>query len=236
MPEGHHSKHVFSYLVPSKGTAHPYPIKALSRDVKALGYRKTIMKSDHELSIVDVDAFIAQHSCKATAFVREAPVATRTRGASSRRPSGKQVGRASDTEHRVPNGDAERRARILLRHRGRAERSPGANVADRVRGCAHQPVRGRQGRLQSILEEPGKGLRTGASCRSSTRTSTTRRSDEEGLRNLSRALNMACSWASMRGPSGTWARAWASSRRGRNVKKRRPPSQRWDRVGLQGSG
>ncbi len=62
------SKRVFSHLVPSKGTGHPYPVKALIRDVKTLGHCKFILKSDQELSIIDVkNEFIRLFGGEATA-------------------------------------------------------------------------------------------------------------------------------------------------------------------------
>ena len=46
------SKGIWSHPVPSKGVVHPYPARALMADLDFMGYRRVILKSDQEPSIV----------------------------------------------------------------------------------------------------------------------------------------------------------------------------------------
>ena len=46
------SKGIWSHPVPSKGVTHPYPARALMADLDFMGYRRVILKSDQEPSIV----------------------------------------------------------------------------------------------------------------------------------------------------------------------------------------
>ena len=46
------SKGVWSHPVPSKGVVHPYPAKALMNDLESMVYKRIVLKSDHEPSIV----------------------------------------------------------------------------------------------------------------------------------------------------------------------------------------
>ena len=46
------SKKRASIPVPSKGTQHPYPVKAVVKFLNGLGYKKVFLKSDQEPSIV----------------------------------------------------------------------------------------------------------------------------------------------------------------------------------------
>ena len=46
------SKKRASVPVPSKGAQHPYPVKAVAKFLKGLGYKRVILKSDQEPSIV----------------------------------------------------------------------------------------------------------------------------------------------------------------------------------------
>ena len=48
------SKVVFSNAVPCKGTEHPYPVKQARFNIKQLGYKKIILKSDQEPAIIDL--------------------------------------------------------------------------------------------------------------------------------------------------------------------------------------
>ena len=45
-------KSIWSHLVPSKGVTHPYPARALMADFDFMGYKRVILKSDQEPSIV----------------------------------------------------------------------------------------------------------------------------------------------------------------------------------------
>ena len=48
------SKADWTHPVPSKGTADPYPAKAVAKDLEMTGYKRVILKSDQEPSIVAV--------------------------------------------------------------------------------------------------------------------------------------------------------------------------------------
>ena len=45
-------KGIWSHPVPSKGVVHPYPARALMADLDFMGYKRVILKSDQEPSIV----------------------------------------------------------------------------------------------------------------------------------------------------------------------------------------
>ena len=46
------SKGIWSHPVPAKGVTHPYPAKALMADLDFMGYKRVILKSDQEPSII----------------------------------------------------------------------------------------------------------------------------------------------------------------------------------------
>ena len=46
------SKGIWSHPVPSKGLVHPYPARALMNDLDFMVYRRIVLKSDHNPSIV----------------------------------------------------------------------------------------------------------------------------------------------------------------------------------------
>ena len=46
------SKGIWSHPVPSKGGTHPYPVRALMADLDFMGYKRVILKSNQEPSIV----------------------------------------------------------------------------------------------------------------------------------------------------------------------------------------
>ena len=48
------SKVIFSNSVPCKGTKHPFPVKQACFNLKQLGYKKIILRSDQEPAIVDL--------------------------------------------------------------------------------------------------------------------------------------------------------------------------------------
>ena len=55
------SKSHWAHIVPQKGIGHPYPVAAVLTDLRRSGYKKVIMKSDNENSIVALITAVQKH-------------------------------------------------------------------------------------------------------------------------------------------------------------------------------